>query len=101
MSKIKNDNIFTPTDTEKQVTYILMKTGVLPNQIDHCIYWAFGKGAWALAPYPDWLTRWRKLHPEFPVKDSYSFVKWMAVVGFLYLQYIEWEKKKRRKVREN
>lgn len=98
---IKNDNIFIPTDTEKQVTYILMKVGLLPNQIDPCIYWAFGKGAWNLAPYPGWYERWKKLHPQHPVKDTWSFRKWIMTVGFLYLQYLEWRGKQEKRKREN
>lgn len=100
-SAIKNDNIFIPTDTERQVTYLLMYVGLTPNQIDSCIFWAFGKGAWNLAPYPDWLTRWRKLHPEFEVKDSWSFRKWIMTVGFLYFQYLNWIDKQKKKSREN
>lgn len=97
---MKKPPLFAPTKLEEQVTVVLFKAGLKPNQIDGCIYWAFGKGAWSLSPY-EWLTRWRKLHPEHPVKDSYSFVKWMAVVGFLYQERLKWLAKRKKQQREN
>lgn len=97
---MKKPTLFVPTKIEEQVTYILFKIGLKPNQIDNCIYWAFGKGAWQLSPF-EWLVRWRKLHPEHPVKDSDSFVKWMAVVGFLYQERLKWLNERQRKQREN
>lgn len=74
---------------EAQIAFIWMKYGVDGPEIDECAEWAFGKGAWYIPIYPDWINRWELLHPEFTVKKSDSFVEWMAVVGFLFAKYKE------------
>lgn len=76
------------TNMEARVAYILMKSGIEPGEVDACIYWAFGSDAWYLAPYPNWVDRWRTLHPEYPIKTSDSFVKWIFAVGIAYQKYM-------------
>lgn len=71
---------------EARVVFILMKAGVSGPEIDECMDWAFGKGAWYVPIYPDWLDRWQKLHPEYKVKKSGSFVEWIYVIGHLFVQ---------------
>ena len=72
---------------ESRIAYILMKSGVTGPEIDECLMWAFGPGALYVTPYPDWINQWRKLHPEFTVKKSDSFVEWMYVVGVLFVSW--------------
>ncbi|MCB1712232.1 MAG: hypothetical protein KDH96_07090 [Candidatus Riesia sp.] len=73
---------------EERIAFILMKTGIEPQEVDPCVYWAFGKGAWTATIYPDWYQRWHKLHPEYPVKKSDSFVKWIFAVGVAYQKHL-------------
>lgn len=73
---------------EGQIALILMKAGVTGPDIDACLDWAFGPNALYVPIYPDWIDRWRKLHPEHPVKRQESFVEWIFVVGFLYCAYV-------------
>ena len=82
---------------EARIAFILMKAGVTGPQIDECMDWAFGPGAWYVPPYPDWLERWRKLHPEYTVKKNESFVEWIFVIGHLFsnLQRIKEEHNKK------
>lgn len=75
------------TKIEEKIALILMKAGVIGPDIDDCLVWAFGPNALYVPIYPDWIDRWRKLHPQHPVKKSDSFVEWMYVVGFLYVAY--------------
>ena len=77
------------TKLEGQVALILMKAGVTGVEIDECLAWAFGENALYLAPYPGWIDRWKTLHPEYPVRKEYSFVKWIYVVGFLFTKWKE------------
>lgn len=79
---------------EAQIAFILMKAGVTGPEVNACIYWAFGEGAWYVPISPDWINRWRKLHPQFAVKKSDKFVEWIYTVGFLYLQWKEWKLKR-------
>jgi len=80
--------------TEARVAYILMKAGVTGPEIDECIAWAFGPGAWYIPIFPDWIERWKKLHPQFSVKRTDSFVEWMYTVGFLFVQWKHYQAKK-------
>ena len=72
---------------EARIAFILMKSGVTGPEIDACLDWAFGPGALYVPIYPDWVDRWRKLHPQFSVKRTDSFVEFMFSVGFLYVQW--------------
>ena len=69
---------------QAQIAFCFMKMGVLDTEIDECIAWAFGPKAWYVPIYPDWVDRWRKLHPEYSVDEKSSFVEWMTVVGYLF-----------------
>ena len=83
---MKQENLIIASNKLQRSIYtILMKSGVTSPEIDECIYWAFGKGAWVLSPYPDWMNRWNKLHPQVKVKGKDSFVEFMYVVGTLFL----------------
>ena len=72
---------------EARIAFILMKAGVPGPEIDECLLWALGPRALYRPIYPDWIDQWRKLHPEYTVKDDGSFVEWIAVVGFLFVQW--------------
>lgn len=72
---------------EARIALILMKAGVTGPEIDECLEWAFGPSPLYVPIYPDWVDRWRKLHPEFPVKSNESFVEWIYVVGFLFCRW--------------
>ena len=89
----KKENYKAASRLEAQVVLILMKAGVIGPDIDACMTWAFGPNIWYLPPYPDWLDRWRKLHPEYPVKKNESFVKWIFVVGWLFVQWKKHQQK--------
>ena len=78
-----------PSKMEATICFILMKAGVTGPEIDECLTWAFGPNPLYVPIWPDWVDRWRKLHPEYPVKDSNSFAEWMLVVGFLFTKYKE------------
>ena len=82
---------------EARIAFILMKAGVSGPEIDECMLWAFGPGAWYRPIYPDWVDQWRKLHPEFTIKRDDKFVEWIFVVGHLFTQWkrikLEHEKK--------
>ena len=65
---------------ESRVAFILMKAGVSGPEINECLSWAFGPGALYVPIFPDWVDRWRKLHPEFTVKDNSSFVGFIDYV---------------------
>lgn len=69
-----------------KVRDVLMKYGVAPVEIEECMEWAFGRGAWYVPPYPDWMVRWRVLHPGFTIKKTDKFYEWIAVVGHLFLE---------------
>jgi len=63
----------------------LYKGGVLPNEVDECILWAFGKGAWYVPPSPDWIDRWNKLHPKaFKMRRTDKLALTLQQVGFLF-----------------
>lgn len=79
---------------EARVAFILMKAGVTGPEIDECIDWAFGPGAWYVPIYPDWVDRWRKLHPQFSVRRTEKFIEFMYSVGFLFVQWKAWKNKK-------
>ena len=86
MSKKKN---VPSSKMEASVSFILMKAGVTGPEIDECLEWAFGPNSLYVPIYPDWIDRWRKLHPEYPVKGNGSFVEWICVVGFLFTRWKE------------
>jgi len=70
---------------EGQITFILMKAGVTGPEIDECIEWAFGKGAWYRSPWPEWVKYWNKHHGRlFEGKRRDNFVEFMYVVGFFF-----------------
>lgn len=69
---------------EGQISYILMKAGVPISEIDSCLEWAFGPEPLYVPPYPDWIERWQRLHPEYVVNKNDSFVEWIFVIGYLY-----------------
>ena len=71
---------------ESQIALILMKAGVTGPEIDECIAWAFGPGAWYAPVFPDWVDRWHKLHPHaFRIKQSDSFVEVLFTIGFFFI----------------
>jgi len=82
---------------EGQIALILMKADVTGPEIDECLNWAFGPGILYRPIYPDWLDQWRKLHPEYPVRKDYSFVKWIYVVGWLFRKWKEAQLKEQQK----
>ena len=83
---------------EGQITFILHKAGVTGPEIDECITWAFGPGAWYVPIYPDWIDRWHKLHPRaFRVKRKDNFVEFIYVVGFMFCMEREKAKLKLKK----
>lgn len=72
---------------EKAIALALMKAGVSGPEIDDCIEWAFGKGAWYVPISPDWIDRWNKLHPlAFRLKRTDNFVQALMVIGHFYMQ---------------
>lgn len=79
---------------EAQIALILMKAGVTGPEIDYCLEWAFGPNALYRPVYPDWVNQWRKLHPQFHVKHTDSFVEWMYAIGFLYVQWKKYQVRK-------
>ena len=91
--KPSGDNGKKRGQVEARIAYILMKAGVTAAEIDPCIKWAFGKDAWYVPIWPDWVNRWHKLHPQaFRVKHNDNFVEWIYVIGFLFC--VEKEKAK-------
>lgn len=72
---------------EARIAFILMKAGVTAPEIDACLEWAVGPGALYVPIYPDWVDRWRKLHPEYKLKKTDSFVEWVFVMGTLFMRY--------------
>lgn len=76
---------------EVQITFILMKAGVTGPEIDECIAWAFGPGAWEVPVYPDWVDRWHKIHPRaFRIQRKDNFIEVLYTIGFFFCM----EKKK-------
>ena len=70
-----------------RICFILMKAGVTDPEINECLNWGFGPGVLFLPIYPDWMDRWMKLHPEYPVSRRDKFVEWIFVVGYLFVQW--------------
>ncbi len=96
MTKAKDHNKYqADSKLEARIAFILMKAGVTGPEIDACLDWAFGPGSLYVPIYPDWVDRWRKLHPQFSVKANGSFVEWMFSIGFLYVQWNLIQAKKR------
>ena len=73
---------------EGRIAYILMKSGVTGPEIDECMEWAFGPGAWYVPIWPDWPDRWHKLHPKgMRIKRKDNLVEIIYVIGFLFTRY--------------
>lgn len=81
---VKENHLSYSNKLQRSIYTILMKSGVTGPEIDECMHWAFGKGAWYLPPYPDWVDRWNKLHPGVKVRGKDSFTEFMYVVGTLF-----------------
>jgi hypothetical protein len=76
-----------PSRLESQVLEILRTVGVPIQEIDACVYWAFGDDAWYVPIMPTWMERWNHLHKEtgMQVKKNDSFVEFVAAVAWWYL----------------
>jgi hypothetical protein len=84
MSAIKTQQDKNPwAKLEESIYLILMKAGVIPDDLQACMDWAFGQGAWYVPPR-DWVARWNKLHPQFHVTVQAGFVEFMFKVGLQY-----------------
>jgi hypothetical protein len=70
---------------ELRINEILLRAGVAPDNIPHCLEWAFGPDPLSVPIYPDWVTRWSKLHPHaFKIHRKDSIVEVLYVIGHVY-----------------